>query len=409
LRAYSEQGRAIAFNYVGEAGWETDPATPARRITYRVRADHDMVDWGANAPGKDEVAARFDHTYFFAGHAFFLTDFSLPACPIEVNFDLPRDWVVTSPWPMQGRTATATGPSNLARNVFAMGTDAPSTAMRGGIEVQWLADSRVDSIEPRIADLMNTIPAAYTEFWGRAPVDRLTSFFIANPMSDGGAFENSFAMLIADPVSSADEISWSHTLGHEIQHVWLGANAISGESPDDIYWFTEGFADYLTIKLMRRAGLISEDRLAQRVANLLRRYELAKRLSPDVGLSEAGASKRANWELIYGGGALVAMLLDAELSARDPNAFRDLMREVLAQSDREYSQARLMETLDASSGGAASEIFGWVNSRPAFPEIRARLARAGLDVAYFGSDEVYVAFPTCEAQCCAPSFLAGPN
>ncbi|MEZ6022789.1 MAG: hypothetical protein R3C16_05110 [Hyphomonadaceae bacterium] len=408
LRAYGANGRTVGLNYVGEGAWETSPGAPATRIAYRVRADHDEVDWGAGAPGKDEVGGRFDRSYFFVGHAFFLVDFGAPECPIEVTFDLPRNWVVTSPWPMQGRVATAASASNLARNAFAIGMDQPSSANRGGMNVQWLIDSRIAPIESRVGDLMNQVPSAYTAFWGAAPVDRLTTIFVADTISDGGAFEDSFAMRIAAPLSAADEISWSHTLGHEMMHLWLGANAIRGVDPDELYWFTEGFTDYLTIKLMRRAGLIDEDRLAARIANVVRRFELARRFSPDVSFADAGRNKGENWSLIYGGGALAALLLDGELSAQSPTAFRDMMRSVLANADQPYTFARLMRTMDESSAGRASEIYQWLNARPSYQDIRARLAAVGIDSATF-ADEAYVAFEACHAESCAPDFLAGPD
>ena len=408
LRAFGQSGRRVDFNYVGEAAWEASAGASVSRVTYRVRADHDQVDWGQGGPGKDEVATRFDRTYFFVGHAFFLTDFSMPRCPIEVRFDLPRNWRVTTPWPMVGNVATAAGPTNLAQNAFALGEDIAQTSTRGGFEVEWLIDSAVAPAGPRIGALMEALPPVYTEFWGRAPLGQLTTFYFADAMSDGGAFENSFAMRLATPLSPADEITWSHTLGHEMMHLWLGAGAIQGPSNEEIAWFTEGFADYLTIKLMRRTGLIDQERLAQRIAGVLRRYELARRFSPEVSLSEAGADKLQNWELIYGGGALAALLLDAELSARDPHAFRDMMRAVYGEATQQYDQARLLRVMDASSAGAASEVYGFVNGRSSFAEIRARLARAGIDVAHFASDEAYVVFGACGEADCAPPFLAGP-
>ncbi len=406
LRAYGQSGQRVTLSYVGEGGWESAPEAPAYRITYRVRADHNDVDWSRGAPGRDEVAARFDKTYYFAGDAFFLVDFSMPRCPIDVVFNLPRSWHVTSPWPMTGRTARAMGPRNLSRNAFAMGEDATQSSNLGGVEVEWLIDDAVAPASGRIAELMTALPPTYSAFWGRRPVDRLTLFFLGDPMSDGGAFENSFAMLLATPLSAADEISWSHTLGHELQHVWMGAGAIHGVPGGEIDWFTEGFTDYLTIKLMYRAGLIDNSRLTQRIGGILRRFELARRFSPDVSLDAAGQQKLRNWELIYGGGALIALLLDADLSQSDPDGFRDMMRAVYDGASAPYDLKRLLSVLDEASGDRGSEVYAFVNGRPTFADVRARLARAGIDSAHFASDEAYVVFMPCGDDSCPPAFFA---
>jgi predicted metalloprotease with PDZ domain len=405
LHAYDAAGAELALAYVGEGGWEIEDAQ-ASSLSYRLLADHDAVDWGNGGPGKDEVATRFDHSYFFAGHAFFLVDFEAPACPIEIAFDLPSDWVVTSPWPMDGHIATASGPYNLAQNVFAMGEDLPSEGDIGGMRISWLVADALADQEPRITELMDALPRVYAEFWGGPSADRFATFFFPDRMSDGGAFEESFAMRLAAPVTPTDERIWAHTLGHEIMHLWNLRNAPSWPDVDSIYWYSEGFTDYLTLKLMSQAGLLPEGMLEQRLANILRRYEIAKRLSPGVSLAEAGYDKLTNWELIYGGGALMALMLDAEVSQSDPLAFRDALRTVRNDGNEPYDQPRLIAALDAETDGRASAIQSWIDSEPDFAEIRARLAAVGIAASNFRFDEVYVDFPACAAETCVPDFLA---
>lgn len=409
LRAFSARRREVAINYVGEGGWEVPGPDPAWRITYRISADHDAVDWTMGAPGKDEVATRFDRTFYFAAHAFFLADFDWPECKIEIAFDLPSGWFVTAPWSMRGNLAWTYGVQNFERNAFAMGLDAPRRAYTGGVDLEWLSDSRARSVEPRVLELMNAIPVAYTAFWGRAPSQRLTAFFLLDENPDGGAFENSFTLVLPDPLAAIDQVSWSHTLGHELMHLWFGSGGVRGDAGGELSWFNEGFADYLAIKLMRSAGLISEDLMAQRVANIIRRYELGKEASPDIGLVAAGADKRRNWQLIYGGGALVALLLDAELSRQHPERFRDMMRSLAPTSGSAFDLNSLTSQMNESTAGLAGQTLAWVEARPGADEIRARLARSGVEVSFYGPDEVYVGFGPCPDLSCAPAFLAGPS
>lgn len=409
LEGFSASGDHVALEYIGEGAWTPVGSTGVSRVTYEVHADHDKVDWGIGGPGKDEVATRFDNSYFFAGHAFFLIDYSAPECPVTVEFDLPPDWNITSPWKLQGRTAIAANPWNLGQNAFAMGPAEPVRKELPGLTVDMLVSSQAEEIAGDVSELLSVIPQTYTDFFGSSPEEKYSVFLFTDKMSDGGAFQNSFAMRVATPISPTDKIVWSHTLGHEIMHLWIGAGAIHGVEPDDIYWFTEGFTDYLTIKLMYQAGLIDEAMLKQRIANILRRYEIAKRRSPDISLAEAGKNKGDNWELIYGGGSLVALVLDATVSAENPGMFRHMMRDLYEQSESPYTLASLVGQMDQSTDGLASLIVDWIDSHPEANEIRQRLLPLGLDLTTFRFDEAYVGFSSCEDADCVPGFLERPQ
>ena len=400
LRAFDAAGKPVPIEFVGRGGWEMKQGA-ASRITYRVVADHDAADWIA---GKDEVATKFDHSYFFASDAFFLIDYDWPKQPIQVRFSLPADWRVTAPWPSREGAYVAPNPEDFGTNAFAMGTDAASTARAGALQLTWLSDSRVKAIEPRLLPMFDKLPAAYTEFWGGSPGEALTVFFLSDTDTDGGAFHNSFALRLATPLRASESLVWEHTLGHELMHVWMNNSndGIRLGSGGQTYWFTEGFTDYLTVKLMHRAGLIDSALLQQRLANQIRRYEFGRRLSPGVTLIGAGKEKHKNWELVYGGGALFALLLDAELSAQSATSFRDAMRRVQHQGAVTLDAPALLKLLDESSAGRASALMQRLDAGMSTADLRSALAPAGLGVEGFASDEVYVSFAN------PPAFLAGP-
>lgn len=390
LKAFDAAGKPVAIEFVGRGGWEMKQG-PASRVSYKVLADHDAADWIA---GKDEVATKFDHSYFFASDAFFLVDYDAPKQPIQVRFDLPTGWAVTAPWPKRGDDYVAPTPENFGTNAFAMGRDAARSARAGDLQLTWLSDSRVKAIEPRLLPMFDKLPTAYSDFWGGSPGEALTIFFLADPQTDGGAFHNSFALRLATPLRPAETTVWEHTLGHELMHVWMNNSndGIRLGAGGATYWFTEGFTDYLTVKLMRDSGLI-DDRLAGvRHANQIRRYGFGKRLSPGVALVAAGKEKHKHWELVYGGGALMAMLLDAELSRQSPTAFRDALRRVQHQGDATLDPPALLKLLDESSQGRASAIMQQLDQGMSLAEIRTALAPAGMSVEGFASDEVYVEF-----------------
>ena len=406
LEGFSAAGDVVQLDYIGEGAWTPAGDSGVSRVVYEVQADHDEVDWGIGGPGKDEVATRFDNSYFFAGHAFFLIDYDAPACPVTVRFDVPEDWNISSPWKLDGRTVTATNPWNLAQNAFVIGPVEPVRTELPGLTVDMQASSGAKSISDDVSELLQVIPQTYIEYFGSSPEDKYSVFLFTDTMSDGGAFQNSFAMRVATPISPADRIIWAHTLGHEIMHLWIGAGAIHGAEPDDIYWFTEGFTDYLTLKLMYQAGLMDEAMLKQRIANIVRRYEIAKRRSPGTSLADAGKNKGDNWELIYGGGSMVALVLDATVSAENSDMFRNMMRDLYDRSRTAYTLDSLVERMSESTKGQAGEIVQWIDSQPPANEIRERLLPLGLDVATFRFDEAYIEFTSCGKDSCVPGFLA---
>ncbi len=392
-----EGTREVPVRYTGEGAW--DAPAPLTRISYLLRADHDAVRWTGG--GMDEVGSHFGNTYFFVGNAFFLIDDSWPACPLDVTFDLPADWSVLSPWSGHGRRFQAAAPAFLDKNAFAIGRFTAGHSQAGAMALEWVIDERLAAVSARIVDLMTSLPQRLAAYFGSTPADRYAVVVFQGPYMDGGAFRQSFTLQLSAPVREVDALVWSHGLGHEMLHLWIG-NHIRGSVPEETYWFTEGFTDYLAVKLLYQAGVTDEAMVQQRLANIVRRVRLAPRLSPGVGLVEAGTEKNQNWERIYGGGAMVAFLLDAE----NPSAFQAAMRDLNDHADVPYSQQALLARLDQHTGGAATQAFNAVNDGLTWDALVERLGAVGLELTGFTADEVYVRFANnCSTPACAPAFL----
>ena len=297
-------------------------------------------------------------------------------------------------WPQRDGDYVAPNPDDFGSNAFAVGSDAAQQAKAGALTLTWLSDSRVKGIEPRLLPMFDKLPATYTEFWGASPGEALTVFFLSDPETDGGAFHNSFALRLATPLRASEARVWEHTLAHELMHTWMNNSndGIRLGSGGQTYWFTEGFTDYLAAKLMHQAGLADDEMYSQRLANQIRRYEFGRRLSPGVTLVGAGKEKHKNWELVYGGGAVMALLLDAELSRTSPTAFRNALRRVQHQGAVTLDAPALLKLLDESSNGRASAIMQQLDAGMSTAQLRATLAPAGITVEGFATDEVYVGF-----------------
>jgi hypothetical protein len=114
----------------------------------------------------------------------------------------------------------------------------------------------------------------------------------------------------------------------------------------------------------------------------------------------AGKEKHKHWELIYGGGAVLALLLDSELSQQSPHAFRDALRILQQQPGRRMDGPTVLALLDQATQGKASAMLQRIDRGMDLAGIREQLAPAGFSVEGFASDEVYVGFGRCPASPC---------
>ena len=131
----------------------------------------------------------------------------------------------------------------------------------------------------------------------------------------GGDSSRGTARIVPWPAEGEDAaVQLVATLVHEYVHRLLPgalhervAPRLSGlDLPDDARWFTEGFAEWITRRLLGRAGLIDAEETLRRLG----------RIEDDRSLLEAGraaADEPAADALCYAGGALLAAWLDLGL------------------------------------------------------------------------------------------------
>lgn len=185
----------------------------------------------------------------------------------------------------------------------------------------------------------------------------------------GTALHDSFAMFLTPGTALAPSAEGGkrvlNVLAHEMFHHWCGG-AITPESPEELsYWFTEGFTDYFTRRLLWRSGLYDrrdfEERLNEKLASYYAspvRTEPAERIRRDFWNDAAVSS------LPYQRGDAIAIELDfairkasggertiddwmRALFARCRELGRPFTRDELFASIAEFSDAETAERLEA--------------------------------------------------------------
>lgn len=377
-------------------------------VRYEIRAEHDAHPWRI---GKEEIAYNFDGSSYFTGWSVLLADFSRHGCASTITFDMPEGWKVAAPWPrLEDETYQAHSNQVLHKNGFAMGPSMPTFEVRAGASTLTVVyEQAVADIARQATSDADALFRYYERVYGGPAGASYTIFMVSDTGTDGGAFESSFAQRFALPSTSADALVWRHGFAHEVGHLWNGIT-ISPLAHGENEWFKEGFTDYLTLKALRSFGAIDDRLLANKIENILRRYYLVLSSSGPKSLVEAGTNKQDNRMLVYGGGALVAFLLDGEMALQNgPGAFEAMLGDLYRQREGRFSLERLLSVMDKASDGRASALLEDIGRGIMPPDMKARFAAQGVDLGLFAPEELYIVFQgeSCSGgdMGCAPSYL----
>ena len=102
--------------------------------------------------------------------------------------------------------------------------------------------------------------------------------------------------------------------------------------------------------------------------------------------------------LVYGGGALMALLLEGEMVLNQGEGrFDAMIADLYAGREERYDLTRLMTVLDKHSGGASTRILEALNVGMMPADLKNRLASQGIDLGVFAPEDLYVRFS--ESNC----------
>ncbi len=364
-------------------------------LDYHVVLEHDRHDWPA---GKEEVAYRGPEGWLFRGSTLLFADGGERMVgPFEVEFVLPPGWQAHTPWPAADRPNAFRPASRreLLNNVLFVGTSAAERIEAGGLELTLVLEPRYRARLPLFRDLLATQARSYAELFGGAPLARRYLVVIGEGASgDGGAFAGSFSQLIPGDATPENRVVWGHTMAHELLHFWNGLSLVPADFHEE--WFKEGVTDYLTVATMARNGLVDRDLVLRRLENAQRRWVLARHLQGStLGVREAGRDKQPNRLLVYGGGALAALALDAELRLRSGDrvgldALAAALFAEFGRPDARYALADIERHCRALTGSDFGPFLATALDGRAGVDSRTALAAFGLRMDSF-AEEIYIA------------------
>jgi len=366
----AELYRAITALEAVSGGQLREGAGPAQRVLahqpnarvhlrYRIAQDHEGPPM---ARGGNPYRAVVQPGYFhLIGHASFITPEGWDeAAPVQLRVRaLPRGWRFASDLEHDGLTLGGVGRSVSVGGDFRIlhGADRNiRIAMRGA----W------GFSDASFAAQVNEIIRGQRNFWG----DESTPYLVTvlpleapNPRArsvGGTGLGDAFAFFAT---ANTEESRITRTLAHESLHTWIphriGGMPAQQESSD--YWFSEGFTDFYTGRMLVRQGLWGPaDYAADFNATLNAYAHSSARAAPNARVVEAFWTDPDVRQLPYQRGRLLAAIWDQRLRA-EGRSFDALMHAMSARAGAgEEGPASALLAREAASIGFAADYQSYI-------------------------------------------------
>lgn len=392
LRAFDQNGDPIAVKELGDARWKL-AVRPGDlvRLKYNVVLDHESHQWSA---GIDSVAFVRDWGIYATGRTYLITNDAADG-PVDISFDIPKGWHVTTPWLAKKdkpNSYVAENHDDLTESMIFAGTHREFVVDRNGFELRFaLGGADLLSEEARYRSLANGAMDYYIRLMGGPPKPPANARFsrsvvILNPgeQTDGEVIGNNICIIVGSKNDPSSDLFAKFIFAHEFFHLWNGKSIIPKDTSDE--WFKEGFTNVYAMKALIHIGAISEAELFGAMDGLFyKRYST----DPSYGTASmrdvaSGDEKHNHWGLIYGGGMFTGLCFDVSIrkATNNKRSLDDLMRSFY---NRYAGTARTYSTNDLQT--SVSEL-------------------VGRDMSGFFADHIYGKEPIPIAKCLSDAGLS---
>ena len=388
LKAIDIDGNAISIKESSAAEWKLQ-STPNKEITvsYEVRLDHEDHTWSG---GIDGAAYATDWGVFYTGRSLFiLNGDERKNC--TVDFILPTDWHVTTPWDLDGDTQNSFLVNNqmaLMQSMFFAGTHEELSFKREDFELVFaLGGDEVIAQKEEFKNMAIGVMDYYISLMGGVPnpspdnkFQKSIVIINSSTLTDGELIGNNISMLIEKNGNPMSKMISRFMFAHEFFHLWNGKSFWPSNTNTE--WFKEGFTNYYTLKSLHHIGFLDDSSYLEILNSFF-----FQRYTSDDGTGKLsmtnGEEKHNHWGLIYGGGLFVAISQDMIIRRATNNQknVNHLMRGLFQKyggTNEGYSLDELRKSLSNLSGKDQSEFFNtYVIGTKSIP-IDEYLSMAGL-------------------------------
>jgi len=225
------------------------------RAKYTVDAGRGPFDWDQTA--RPLTTATFFHGM---GNAFLLVPEAGGRQPEEyeiiLRWELPPDWSAACSWGTGPHVGALLKPTDLRHSVYLAGELKTKTEQRAGHRVEVALVDRFDFSLDDFAAMAADIIAQQANFMADTefPPFVVTAIPVGEAVKAGDSRVSGMALyhsfvLFAAPQSTITE-ALEALFAHELFHYWNG-RLLAAEDPQRLtYWFTEGFTDYYSLRIL---------------------------------------------------------------------------------------------------------------------------------------------------------------
>lgn len=324
--------RPLELVYEPPGAWRVD-GLPGGEVTvrYTMLLQHDRFP---NEPGDDELAAAHPYGVMWTTRALLME--GAPATDIEVEFDLPEGWIVTTPWKHVAGAAdrfTARNTDDLLDSAFLAGRHREvSVPIGSGGEARLALGPPVAETEALFSPLLESYLGYYATLFGESPRDAILLIALDASFLGGGVMGRTISLSLdreMDPAATAPLVA--DVIAHEGFHLWGTQWKAATGHEGELEWLNEGAADYYALLAAKRLAKIDDAAFLERLAEHYAGYLSAR--SSGESLVSAAATKlqeSTSYDLIYSGGASALATIDLTLRQHSGGARSadDLLRAV---------------------------------------------------------------------------------
>jgi predicted metalloprotease with PDZ domain len=224
----------------------------------------------------------------------------------------------------------------------------------------------------------------------------------------GTALTNSFALFCNAGISLKPDGPFlhqiEHVLAHEYFHNWNGVKfRLDGEEGSN-YWFSEGFTEFFTRRMLRLAGLWDDAKLLADLNRSIGEYDsLGRKNAPNADIIKEFWTDRDISRLPYRRGDLLAIVLDEKLRASSNGSYSldDLYREFIARhpaGSRMPEREEFLALVEKHTDAEFVAMFSRVIDEGIDPPLPSKIAEFGVLLAAGGSRSFDPGFDTAKSQ-----------
>lgn len=224
----------------------------------------------------------------------------------------------------------------------------------------------------------------------------------------GTALTNSFALFCNAGISLHPDRPFlhqiEHLIAHEYFHNWNGVKfRLDGEEGSN-YWFSEGFTEYFTRRMLRVAGLWDDAKVLADINRSIGEYDMiGRRNAPNADIVREFWTDRDISRLPYRRGDLLAIAFNARIAERSngTRSLDDVYREFIGKhppGSKMPAREDFLALVEAEAGADFARQFREVVEQGIDPPLPERLTEFGAAINSGGMRTFDPGFNTVESQ-----------